>query len=78
MARIVYPKKLRESASSRDLDLFAIGYAEAKGKGSSEFMGPMAWELGEALFYFSHKIHTGMNPAEAFAATDWPKPEEKP
>lgn len=73
---ISYSKASRANAAGRGKDLFACGFAEAKGKGLAEFVGPMEWRLADALFAFNHMVYSGKPPAEAFAAISWPTPKD--
>lgn len=73
MSNISYSKACRANAASRGKDLFACGFAEAKGKGLSQFIGPMRWEMADALFAFNHMVYSGKTPSEAFAAINWPE-----
>lgn len=70
---ISYSKKLRAIAAGRNMDVFACGFAEAKGKGVSEFSAAMDWRMANALFAFTFSVRSGKTPAEAFAEITWPE-----
>jgi len=69
---IAYPKELRADAARQGKDLFAVGFAEAKGKGVSEAIGPLDWRMADALFSFCLSVRFGRPPSEAFAEINWP------
>lgn len=70
---ISYSKEMRANAARQGKDLFAIGFAEAKGKGLAEAIGPLDWRMADALFAFAIQVRTGTPPAEAFASITWPE-----
>jgi hypothetical protein len=70
---IRYTKEARANAARRGKDLFTLGYAEATGKGRGEFQGPMAWDMGNALFAFAYAVYSGTSPREAFDQITWPE-----